>query len=65
MFDNMVFFANNCQNDYEKQVIFKCSQKPKIRRYQNNTLCNDSFIPVIFKTVLLKWVGVQDFGRDN
>ena len=22
-FDNMVLFANNCQNDYEKQVIFK------------------------------------------
>ena len=32
LFDNMVLFANNCQNDYEKQVIFKCSQKPQIRR---------------------------------
>ena len=28
LFDNMVLFANNCQNDYEKQVMFKCSQKP-------------------------------------
>ena len=24
LFDNMVPFANNCQNIYEKQVIFKC-----------------------------------------
>ena len=53
MFDNMVLFANNCQNDYEKQVIFKCSRKPQIRRCQNNTSCNDSSIPVLFKKVLL------------
>ena len=32
LFDNMVLFANNCQNEYEKQVFFKCSQKPQIRR---------------------------------
>ena len=32
LFDDMVLFANNCHNDYEKQVIFKCSQKPQIRR---------------------------------
>ena len=33
LFDNMVLFANNCQNDYDKQVLFKCSQKPQIRGY--------------------------------
>ena len=32
LFDNMVLFANNCQNKHEKQVFFKCSQKPQIRR---------------------------------
>ena len=32
LFDNMVPFANNCQNENEKQVFFKCSQKPQIRR---------------------------------
>ena len=32
LFDNMVLFANNCQNEYERQVFFKCSQKPQIRR---------------------------------
>ena len=32
LFDNMVLFANNCQNEYEKQVFFKCSQKPQIKR---------------------------------
>ena len=32
LFDNMVLFANNCQDKYEKQVFFKCSQKPQIRR---------------------------------
>ena len=32
LFDNMVLFANNCQNDYEKQVFFKCSQKLQITR---------------------------------
>ena len=30
LFDNMVLFANNCQNEYEKQVFFKCSQKPQM-----------------------------------
>ena len=58
LFDNMVLFANNCQNDYEKQVIFECSQKPQIRKCYNNTLCNDSSIVVLFKQVILKWVGV-------
>ena len=33
LFDNMVLFANNCQNDFKKQVFFKCSQKPQIRRW--------------------------------
>ena len=32
LFDSMVLFANNCQNEYEKQVFLKCSQKPQIRR---------------------------------
>ena len=32
LFDNMMLFAKNYQNDYEKLVIFKCSQKPQIRR---------------------------------
>ena len=32
LFDNMVLFANNCQNKYEKQVFFKCCQKPQIKR---------------------------------
>ena len=32
LFDNMVLFTNNCQKEHEKQVIFKCSQKPQIRR---------------------------------
>ena len=31
LFDNMMFFANNCQNENEKQAFFKCSQKPQIR----------------------------------
>ena len=61
MFDNMVLFVNNCQNDYENQVIFKCSRKPQIRRCQNNTSCNDSSIPVLFKKRLLTWVREQDF----
>ena len=52
LFDNMVFFANNCQNVYEKQVIFKYFQKPQISRCQNKTLCNDSSIPVLFKTII-------------
>ena len=33
LFDNLVLFANNCQNDYEKQVIFECSQTPQIKRF--------------------------------
>ena len=57
----MVQKANNCQNDYEKQVNFKCSQKPQIRRCYNKILCNDSCILVLFKKVILKWVGVPDF----
>ena len=61
LFDNMVLFANNCQNDYEKQVIFKCSQKPQIRRCYNNTLCNDSSILVLFKKAILKWARVPHF----
>ena len=32
LFDNMVLFVNNCQNEYEKQVFFKCSKKPQITR---------------------------------
>ena len=32
LFDNIVLFATNCQNEYEKQVFFKCFQKPQIRR---------------------------------
>ena len=57
----MVFFPNNCQNVYEKQVIFKCFQNPRILRCQNKTLCNESYILVLFKKVILKWVGVPDF----
>ena len=32
MFDNMVHLANNGQNVYEKQVIFKFFRKPQILR---------------------------------
>ena len=32
LFDKMMLFTNNCQNDYEKQLTFKCSQKPQVRR---------------------------------
>ena len=32
LLDNMVLFANNCQNEYEKQVFFNCSKKPQVRR---------------------------------
>ena len=63
LFDKMVLFTNNCQNDYEKQVIFKCSQKPQIRRYYNNILCNDSYILVLFENVILMWVGVPNFWK--
>ena len=42
-------FANNCQNVYEKQVIFKGFQKPHISRCQNKTLCHDSSILVLPK----------------
>ena len=34
LFDNMVLFANNCQNFHEKHVIFKCFQKPQTSRCQ-------------------------------
>ena len=54
----MVLFADNCQNDSQKQVIFKGSEKPQIRRCSNNTLCNSSSILVLFKTVILKRLGV-------
>ena len=29
LFDNMVLFANNCQNDYEKQVTFQMLPETK------------------------------------
>ena len=61
LFDNMVLFAKNCQNVYEKQVIFKCFQKPQILRCQNKTLCKDSSILVLFKKVTFGWVGMPDF----
>ena len=57
----MVLFANNCQNEYEKQVFFKCSNKPQKRRCENKTLCDDSSILEFFKKVILKWVGVPNF----
>ena len=49
LFDNMVLFTNNCQNVYENEVIFKCFQKPQISKCQNETLCNDSSILLLFK----------------
>ena len=58
----MVFFANKCQNVYEKQVILKCFQKQQILRCQNKSFCNDSTIFVFFK-VILKRMGASDFGR--
>ena len=58
---NMMLFTNNCQNDYEKQVVFKCSQKPQITRCYNNILCNASSILVLFRKVILKWVGAPHF----
>ena len=61
LFENMVLFANNCQNESEKQVFFKCCQTPKIGRCYNKTLCDDSSILVLFKKVILKWVGVPVF----
>ena len=61
LFDNMVRFDSNYQNDYEKQVIFKRSQKPQIGRCLNNILCDDSSILVLFKTVVLKRVGMPHF----
>ena len=61
----MVFFANNCQNVYEKQVIFKCFQKQQILRCQNKSFCNDSSIFVFFKKVILRRIGAPDFGRDR
>ena len=33
LFDNMMLFANNCENVYKKLVIFKCFQKLQILRY--------------------------------
>ena len=65
LFDNMVFFPNNCQNVYEKQVIFKCFQKPQISRCQNKTLPDDSSILLLFIKVILKWVGVPDFWEGH
>ena len=56
----MVLIVNNCQNVCERQVIFKCFQKPEISRCQYKTLCNDSSILVLFKKVILMWVGVPD-----
>ena len=55
------FFTNNCPKEYEKQVFFKCSQKPQIKRCKKKTLCYDSSILVLFKTVILKWARVPDF----
>ena len=56
-------FANNCQNDYEKQVILKCFQKPQIGNCYFETFCNDNSILVLFRKVILKWVGVPNFWK--
>ena len=62
LFNDMVLFANNCQNVYEKRIIFKCFQKPQILRCQNKALFNDSSILVFSKKkVILKWVETPDF----
>ena len=57
----MVLFTNNSQNEYKKQVFFKCIQKPQIRKCYNKTLCDDSSVLLIFKKVILMWVGVPGF----
>ena len=57
----MVLFTNNCQNEYEKQVFFKCSQKPQIRRCSNKTFCDDSSILSFFKTGNFKVGGSVSF----
>ena len=59
----MVLFANNCQNEYEKQVFLNYSHKPQIRRCYNKTLCDDSSVLALFKKVILKWAGVPSFGE--
>ena len=59
LFDNIVFFAN------EKQAIFKGFQKPQISMCQNKTLYNDSSIRLLFKKVILKWVGMTDFCEEQ
>ena len=45
----MVLFANNCQNDYEKQVISNAPRNHKLEGVK---------IIVLFKKVILTWVGV-------
>ena len=44
-----------------EKLIFKCFQKPQISTCLNKTLCDDISILVLFRKVLLKWVGVPDF----
>ena len=57
----MVLFANNCQNDYEEHVIFKCFQKPQILRRENKTLFTGSSILVRFKKSNFKVGGTAIF----
>ena len=54
----MMLFTNNCQNVYEKRLNFQ--MLPETTNF-NKTWCNDSSILVLFKRVILKWVGVPDF----
>ena len=58
--DNMVLIANNCQNEHENRYF---SNAPRNHKLQGVTtkLCDDSSILVLFKKVILKWVGVPEF----
>ena len=56
----MVFFANNCQNVYEKQVIFNASRNHKFQGVKINVcvvIALFSLRVILFKKVILKWVG--------
>ena len=63
LFNEIVLFPNNCQNVYEKHILFKCFQKPQMSRCRNKTLCDDSSIHALFRKAIYKLVGVPDVWK--
>ena len=45
----------------EKQLVFKCLQKPQISSCQNETLYNDNSVLGCCRKAIFRWARVPDF----